>query len=453
MTDPDLASFVSRLTALEQRELSAFERGFARGTEASAFEVSELKAKLAKALGEIARLKRQRGSFVLLAVARALGMVNANLEQCVERIRELQIHAEDASALHRAELSSADRIANTWMLRATAAERALKQLQAQPQPDGPAADWNASPGEGTHAHREPGEAPNLGGNGVAMVREISKQPEPEPGPEWKGSWCSQCGFDVWFDEDGLCSTCGSTAVGDGSDEAIEIRAERNKLRAEIEQLREAQATTVDSIQPNGRCMRHDVFECLWCTIHERDELRAKLGRYESATGGIWDNGELKVVRGALDEQERAEKECFRLRSTIAGLKRWLSDAKQRESELMHLLGLSRAAYDRLRDVIVDALVSNEWTMRELVEEFGSASLASEFMSWVASLGTFQSRLDRGIALDRANERNALVVALCDAVDAISPALVLGTGPVPDCVVTPEQMKAVIDAREALRVKL
>lgn len=47
-----------------------------------------------------------------------------------------------------------------------------------------------------------------------------------------GSWCPQCGPDVGVDEDGCCATCGATAVGDGADTALKLRALVEQLKRE-----------------------------------------------------------------------------------------------------------------------------------------------------------------------------------------------------------------------------
>jgi hypothetical protein len=41
---------------------------------------------------------------------------------------------------------------------------------------------------------------------------------------WRGTWCPQCGPDVSSDDDGCCCSCGSTCVGDGADQALELRS-------------------------------------------------------------------------------------------------------------------------------------------------------------------------------------------------------------------------------------
>jgi hypothetical protein len=51
-----------------------------------------------------------------------------------------------------------------------------------------------------------------------------------------GTWCFDCGPDVGVDEDGCCVTCGDGALGDGADEAHRIRAERDRLRAALEEI-------------------------------------------------------------------------------------------------------------------------------------------------------------------------------------------------------------------------
>ena len=40
---------------------------------------------------------------------------------------------------------------------------------------------------------------------------------------WTASWCPQCGPDVRVDEEGLCNSCGSTAIGDGAERAAKLR--------------------------------------------------------------------------------------------------------------------------------------------------------------------------------------------------------------------------------------
>jgi len=51
--------------------------------------------------------------------------------------------------------------------------------------------------------------------------------------EWTGTWCSQCGPDVTYDEDGCCCTCGANCVGDGAEQALALRAENERLRGEM----------------------------------------------------------------------------------------------------------------------------------------------------------------------------------------------------------------------------
>ena len=42
--------------------------------------------------------------------------------------------------------------------------------------------------------------------------------------QWTGTWCPQCGPDVSCDDDGCCSACGATAVGEGTEQALALRA-------------------------------------------------------------------------------------------------------------------------------------------------------------------------------------------------------------------------------------
>jgi hypothetical protein len=58
---------------------------------------------------------------------------------------------------------------------------------------------------------------------------------------WLGSWCMECGPDVGVDEDGLCTSCGSGAVGDGADEALKARARAEQAETEARGLRSALA--------------------------------------------------------------------------------------------------------------------------------------------------------------------------------------------------------------------
>ncbi len=52
----------------------------------------------------------------------------------------------------------------------------------------------------------------------------------DEGPDgWTGSWCAECGPDVLVDGDGLCMTCGGSAVGPGAERALQIRRERDEL--------------------------------------------------------------------------------------------------------------------------------------------------------------------------------------------------------------------------------
>jgi hypothetical protein len=46
------------------------------------------------------------------------------------------------------------------------------------------------------------------------------------------TWCPICGPGLPIDEDGCCTSCGSTATGEGSDEALAVLAELESLRAE-----------------------------------------------------------------------------------------------------------------------------------------------------------------------------------------------------------------------------
>lgn len=41
---------------------------------------------------------------------------------------------------------------------------------------------------------------------------------------WTGTWCPHCGPDVSCDEDGCCAACGATAVGEGVEQALALRA-------------------------------------------------------------------------------------------------------------------------------------------------------------------------------------------------------------------------------------
>jgi hypothetical protein len=61
------------------------------------------------------------------------------------------------------------------------------------------------------------------------------------------TWCPICGPGLPIDEDGCCTSCGSTATGEGSDEALAVlaeleslRAERDEACAEVERLQSGQ---------------------------------------------------------------------------------------------------------------------------------------------------------------------------------------------------------------------
>lgn len=45
------------------------------------------------------------------------------------------------------------------------------------------------------------------------------------------TWCPMCGPGVAVDEDGCCTSCGSTAMGEGADEALEALAEVGHRRS------------------------------------------------------------------------------------------------------------------------------------------------------------------------------------------------------------------------------
>lgn len=55
-------------------------------------------------------------------------------------------------------------------------------------------------------------------------------------PTWTGTWCPQCGADVTCDEDGCCVVCGATAVGEGAEQALDLR--RRALAAEARLTRD-----------------------------------------------------------------------------------------------------------------------------------------------------------------------------------------------------------------------
>ena len=50
------------------------------------------------------------------------------------------------------------------------------------------------------------------------------------------TWRPECGPDVTVDEEGLCTTCGSTATGDGAKSAFTLLNERDEARAEIKRI-------------------------------------------------------------------------------------------------------------------------------------------------------------------------------------------------------------------------
>ena len=47
--------------------------------------------------------------------------------------------------------------------------------------------------------------------------------DPTPVP-WTGTWCPQCGPDVACDDEGCCTSCGATCVGEGVEQALAWRA-------------------------------------------------------------------------------------------------------------------------------------------------------------------------------------------------------------------------------------
>jgi len=53
------------------------------------------------------------------------------------------------------------------------------------------------------------------------------------GGEPLGTWCPQCGPGVPSDEDGCCTLCGATAVGDGADVANAVLRERDGMLVEL----------------------------------------------------------------------------------------------------------------------------------------------------------------------------------------------------------------------------
>lgn len=85
---------------------------------------------------------------------------------------------------------------------------------------------------------------------------------------WLGSWCAECGPDVGVDEDGLCTSCGSTAVGYGADEATKVLARVELAEAENRGLRSALANMETKVCELGR--RADA------AGEERDRLREAL---------------------------------------------------------------------------------------------------------------------------------------------------------------------------------
>jgi len=67
-----------------------------------------------------------------------------------------------------------------------------------------------------------GGAPN-----IDAPTDFSRVSVHDPSPA--GTWCPQCGPDVKCDEDGCCIECGSTAVGDGAEVALQLTREREKI--------------------------------------------------------------------------------------------------------------------------------------------------------------------------------------------------------------------------------
>jgi len=67
------------------------------------------------------------------------------------------------------------------------------------------------------------------------IRKLLSHDESKPGPglpPLDGTWCPQCGPDVACDEDGCCSACGATCVGEGAEQALAWRAACPWIRRE-----------------------------------------------------------------------------------------------------------------------------------------------------------------------------------------------------------------------------
>ena len=91
----------------------------------------------------------------------------------------------------------------------------------------------------------------------SAVAGLDDKGEEAVGDGWLGSLCPSCGFGVGVDEDGGCTSCGATAVGEGVDEAVRLRsrvAELKTERADFEVLARARWRSVFevSMQANQR---------------------------------------------------------------------------------------------------------------------------------------------------------------------------------------------------------
>ena len=126
---------------------------------------------------------------------------------------------------------------------------------------------------------------------------------------WTGTWCPQCGHNVRVDEDGCCTGCGSTSVGDGCEEALRALVEVKTLRDRL-QFDPGGSDRIDELEQAVQFLRFGS-ETLQA---ERDAERDRVRRLAM--------GEAEAMALAMSHEGHIAK----LESEVAQLKRWLDDA-------------------------------------------------------------------------------------------------------------------------------
>ena len=64
---------------------------------------------------------------------------------------------------------------------------------------------------------------------LAKLREIVTDEQTKT--DISGTWCPECGQGCAIDDEGCCQTCGSTAVGDGAEEALAALRTAERVKA------------------------------------------------------------------------------------------------------------------------------------------------------------------------------------------------------------------------------